>query len=95
MIKRFLTWYYSRKIRKNEKKLVSLKDEKKKILDNVMETETYKVAKKILDKFGNDAMKKPLPITASESTPVANKPTEIVPSTIRPSQTGIYINRRL
>ncbi|XP_018575350.1 endoplasmic reticulum junction formation protein lunapark-A [Anoplophora glabripennis] len=80
VIKRFLTWYYSRKIKKNEKKLVSLKDEKKKILDNVMETETYKVAKKILDKFGNDMC---------VSTPVMNKPTAIVPSTARPFQTGL------
>lgn len=85
LIKRFLTWYYSRKIKKNEKKLVSLKDEKKKILDNVKETETYIVAKKILDKFGNDQLKKPR-ITLSESTPITSKTLSVVPSTIRPNQ---------
>ncbi|KAJ8924441.1 hypothetical protein NQ315_007238 [Exocentrus adspersus] len=89
VIKRVLTWYYSRKIRKNEKKLVSLKDEKKKMLDNVMETETYKVAKKILDKFG-DTAKKPLPLTTSESTPVARASGALVPSVARPSShTGL------
>ncbi|CAG9857946.1 unnamed protein product [Phyllotreta striolata] len=54
ILKKFLTWYYAKKLQRNEKKLVKLKEEKKKIIDNVMETETYKVAKKIIDKFGND-----------------------------------------
>lgn len=57
LIKKFLTWYYNRKIKKNEKKLITLKENKKKILENVMETETYKVAKSILDKFGNERKK--------------------------------------
>ena len=38
---------------KNEKKLELLKQRKLKILDEVMEKETYKVAKEILDKFGD------------------------------------------
>ncbi|KAJ8958773.1 hypothetical protein NQ314_006372 [Rhamnusium bicolor] len=88
-VKRILTWYYSRKIIKNEKKLVSLKDEKNKILDNVMETETYKVAKKILDKFGND--KKTSMVTLTESTPITNKSSALIPSipSTRPSQAGL------
>ncbi|CAH1970780.1 unnamed protein product [Acanthoscelides obtectus] len=75
-IKKILTWYYSRKLRKNEKKLIKLRDEKKKILDNVMETETYKVAKKILDKFGNDSLKKP--DINLQSTPISS-PSALVP----------------
>ncbi|KAF7283953.1 hypothetical protein GWI33_022778 [Rhynchophorus ferrugineus] len=71
LIKKFLTWYYNRKLIKNEKKLVTLKEKKKKILENVMETETYKVAKQILDKFGNE-QKKPIIATpfAQKSTPL-------------------------
>ncbi|XP_057655739.1 endoplasmic reticulum junction formation protein lunapark [Diorhabda carinulata] len=57
-IKKFLAWYYSRKLNRNEMKLVKLKEEKKKILENVMEKETYKVAKQILDKYGNDTSNK-------------------------------------
>ncbi|CAH0551812.1 unnamed protein product [Brassicogethes aeneus] len=57
-MKRILTWYYNRKIRKNQNKLVSLNEQKKKMIDNVMETETYKVAKLILDKFAQEPKKK-------------------------------------
>ncbi|ERL89581.1 hypothetical protein D910_06946, partial [Dendroctonus ponderosae] len=71
VIKKFLSWYYNRKIRRNERKLVSLKERKKKILENVMETETYKVAKDILDKFGNEP-KLPLPaLRFKDATPIA------------------------
>ena len=52
-LRRLLTWWYHRKIIKNEKKLELLKQRKLKILDEVMEKETYKVAKEILDKFGD------------------------------------------
>lgn len=61
-LRRFLTWYYHRKIVSNEKKLEELKKKKLKILDEVMETETYKVAKEILDKFGDKNQgSRPLP----------------------------------
>jgi len=63
-LRRLLTWWYHRKIIKNEKKLELLKKEKVKILDEVMEKETYKVAKEILDKFGDKSHlqgPKPLP----------------------------------
>lgn len=38
--------------------LSDLRAEKKKILDDVMEKETYKVAKEILEKFAPDQLKK-------------------------------------
>ena len=50
-LRRLLTWWYHRKIIRDEKKLQLLKERKVKILDEVMEKETYKVAKQILDKF--------------------------------------------
>ena len=37
-----------------------LKKQKAKILDEVMETETYKVAKELLDEFATDAEKRQL-----------------------------------
>jgi len=52
-LRRLLTWWYHRKIINNEKKLELLKQRKLKILDEVMEKETYKVAKEILDRFGD------------------------------------------
>ena len=51
-IKKFLTWWYHRKVKKDDMKLEQLKEKKTKILEEVMEKETYKVAKLILDKFG-------------------------------------------
>ncbi|XP_072396294.1 endoplasmic reticulum junction formation protein lunapark-B isoform X1 [Diabrotica undecimpunctata] len=70
IIKKFLAWYYAKKLQRNEKKLIKLREDKKKIIDNVMETETYKVAKKILDKFGNEA-KKPVPEVSTTTDLVA------------------------
>uniref|UniRef100_A0A6P7GXN5 Endoplasmic reticulum junction formation protein lunapark-B n=1 Tax=Diabrotica virgifera virgifera TaxID=50390 RepID=A0A6P7GXN5_DIAVI len=65
IIKKFLAWYYAIKLQRNEKKLVKLREDKKKIIDNVMETETYKVAKKILDKFGNETKKPVLEVSTT------------------------------
>ncbi|XP_050077752.1 endoplasmic reticulum junction formation protein lunapark-B [Anopheles maculipalpis] len=52
VLKRVLAWHYERKLRLNANKLKDLRTDKKKILENVMEKETYKVAVEILDKFG-------------------------------------------
>lgn len=52
--------------------MVTLKEKKKKILENVMETETYKVAKQILDKFG-DEQKKPIVTKSFTCTPKAGE----------------------
>lgn len=53
VVKRTMTWWYRRKLRKNEEKLDRLRDQKSKLLEEVMEKETYKVAKEILDKYGS------------------------------------------
>jgi len=53
-LRRLLTWWYHRKVRRDDMKLEQLKEKKTKILDEVMEKETYKVAKQILDKFGQN-----------------------------------------
>ncbi|XP_025424552.1 endoplasmic reticulum junction formation protein lunapark isoform X2 [Sipha flava] len=48
---KLIVWYYNRKIVTYRKTLLELQKEKKKILDEVMEKETFKVAKEILEKY--------------------------------------------
>lgn len=57
--KRTLMWYYNRKISKKQSILLKLREEKKKTLDIVMEKETYKVAKGILEKYAPEQIQKP------------------------------------
>lgn len=68
IIKTSLTWWFNRKTLSNRSKLVSLRAEKKKILEKVMETETYKVARDILDKFAPDQLQK-TSVFGIDSTP--------------------------
>lgn len=66
LTKKMVTWYYKRKISHNQDKLVTMQAEKKKILDEVKETETYKKAKEILLKYAPDQLK---------MTPLSPQPT--------------------
>lgn len=86
LIKKFLTWYYNRKIGKNEKRLITLKEKKKEILEKVMETETYKVAKQILDKFGNESKK-----SVVLSTPIVEKSSSLVKASANPYESGLRL----
>ncbi|CAG4963891.1 unnamed protein product [Colias eurytheme] len=67
--------YYTWTLNKNRVKLTKMRDEKKKILEEVMNTETYKVAKEILDKYGTPEEQskalKPFTPTVTQSTPQA------------------------
>jgi hypothetical protein len=62
---RILRWHYTRRMQINAEKSVELRKRKQKILEEVMDTETYKVAKEILDKFGDKATPKPLELKPS------------------------------
>ena len=57
LTKKMVTWYYKRKLSENQEKLSTMHTEKRKILDEVTETETYKKAKEILLKFAPDQLK--------------------------------------
>jgi endoplasmic reticulum junction formation protein lunapark len=57
-LKRIITWYYARQLNSNETKLTQLKEEKKKLLDEVMDKETYKAAKEILEQFAPEQLRK-------------------------------------
>ena len=46
----------------NSEKSVELRKKKKKILEQVMDTETYKIAKEILDRFGDKPQNTPFEV---------------------------------
>jgi len=96
-LKRLLTWWYHRKIKKNEITSENLKKQKTKILDEIMETETYKVAKELLDEFASDQEKRALNVTKSPA-PAAlskNKTFMETPKGSTPNPSGMEIRRRL
>nr|CAD7453000.1 unnamed protein product [Timema tahoe] len=64
-LRRLLKWYYHRKLLHNHDKLSDMRNQKKKLLEEVMEKETYKVAKQILEKFAPDQLRKTQVIPAS------------------------------
>uniref|UniRef100_UPI0037E85B68 endoplasmic reticulum junction formation protein lunapark-A isoform X2 n=1 Tax=Semicossyphus pulcher TaxID=241346 RepID=UPI0037E85B68 len=66
LLRKLLIIVFSRRTEKNNEKLEDLKAQKRKILEEVMETETYKNAKMILERFDPDSKKK----IELESTPV-------------------------
>ncbi|CAG6016442.1 unnamed protein product [Menidia menidia] len=68
-IRKLLIFLFSKRTERNSDKLEDLKAAKKKILEEVMETETYKNAKLILERFDPDAKRK----AELESTPVRSQ----------------------
>ncbi|XP_041858220.1 endoplasmic reticulum junction formation protein lunapark-A isoform X3 [Melanotaenia boesemani] len=58
LLRKLLVIIFSRRTEKNNEKLEDLKAQKGKILEEVMETETYKTAKMILERFDPDSKKK-------------------------------------
>lgn len=58
LLRKFLVFLFSRRTERNNEKLEELKEQKRKILEEVMETETYKNAKMILERFDPDSKKK-------------------------------------
>lgn len=66
LLRKILIIIFSRRTEKNNEKSEDLKAHKRKILEEVMETETYKNAKMILERFDPDSKRK----IELESTPV-------------------------
>ncbi|XP_066542523.1 endoplasmic reticulum junction formation protein lunapark-A isoform X2 [Hoplias malabaricus] len=66
LLRKLLIALYSKRTERNDEKLEDLKAEKKRILEQVMETETYKTAKLILERFDPDSKRK----IELEATPV-------------------------
>ncbi|XP_034242393.1 endoplasmic reticulum junction formation protein lunapark-A [Thrips palmi] len=98
-LKRIVTFYYSRKITKNEQKLSDLRADKKQILEDVMDKETYKVARTILEKFAPEQLRskgmeqhltpmKPNQVKGPQNSAV--RPTPLQSSTpVRPVPPGV------
>ncbi|KAK2726257.1 endoplasmic reticulum junction formation protein lunapark-B-like [Artemia franciscana] len=59
---RGLGWHYRRNIRINDSRLKELREKKQKILEHIMETETYKVAREILEVFAPEQLSKHTPL---------------------------------
>ncbi|KAF6016980.1 hypothetical protein EB796_024723 [Bugula neritina] len=57
-VKSFLHWYFVKRISENDLKLADLKEEKNKIIEDVMENETYKKATEILEKYAPNRLHK-------------------------------------
>ncbi|XP_043590817.1 endoplasmic reticulum junction formation protein lunapark-A-like [Bombus pyrosoma] len=92
LTKKMVTWYYKCKISKNQDRLSSMQSEKKKILDEVTETETYKKAKEILLKFAPDQLRMtPLSpqttfkVSSSTETPKQSSTPQHIISPVSPS----------
>ncbi|KAI1898151.1 hypothetical protein AGOR_G00069400 [Albula goreensis] len=65
-LRKLLIAVFSKRTERNNEKLEDLKSQKRKILEEVMETETYKNAKMILERFDPESKKK---VQELESTP--------------------------
>ncbi|MBN3277548.1 LNP protein, partial [Polyodon spathula] len=72
-LRKLLIWMFSKRTERNNEKLEELKAQKKKILEEVMEKETYKTAKLILERFDPDSKKKN-EIAAVAGPPVTPRP---------------------
>lgn len=91
LLRSCISWYYNWSLEANRSKLVTLLKEKKKILEEVKNTETYKVATEILEKFGSpEPVRRPFRPTINvpgnaPSTPTPSYPT---PGQLRQRQLG-------
>lgn len=91
-----ISWYYNWSLNKNRIQLSKMREEKKKILEEVMNTETYKVAKEILDKYGSpeEQSKALKPFVPSQNVP-GNKPGINITPTSPPATPGQLRQRQL
>lgn len=94
LTKKMVSWYYNRKITHNREKLSTMLGEKKKILKEVTETETYKKAKEILLKFAPDELNMtPLTPKLLASTETPRRP--VLPSVTSPPPPSGELRRRI
>lgn len=91
LIKKGLAWYFERKVIINTNELKELRAEKKKILEKVMDKETYKVAVDILNKFGEKSVKMQNQALSGLSPMKAPQPMQMTPkgpTQMRPAQSA-------
>ncbi|XP_056290552.1 endoplasmic reticulum junction formation protein lunapark-A isoform X3 [Pseudoliparis swirei] len=93
LLRKILIIICSRRTEKNNDKSEDLKEQKRKILEEVMETETYKNAKLILERFDPDSKRK----NELESTPVGPQMTpkpgqELRQRNVNPKTPSVVVN---
>ncbi|XP_062127564.1 endoplasmic reticulum junction formation protein lunapark-B [Drosophila sulfurigaster albostrigata] len=77
-LRQMFTWYFQRKLNKNGDKLKQLKEKKSKILEQVMDKETYKVAVNLLERFGDKQQNRMLgTVRSAASSTSLNKTTAL------------------
>ncbi|XP_047107330.1 endoplasmic reticulum junction formation protein lunapark-B-like isoform X2 [Schistocerca piceifrons] len=84
LLRRGIVWYFKRQITNSETKLAQMEKQKQDILEEVMDKETYKTAKQILERFAPKkelAVVSPLPAKTSASN---QKVDNISPSSSAP-----------
>lgn len=89
LIKKVLAWYFERKVISNTNELKELRAEKKKILEKVMDKETYKVAVDILNKFGDKSHKMQTQTLSGLSPMKAPQPMMVTPKGPAPMRTSL------
>ncbi|MEQ2311940.1 hypothetical protein AMECASPLE_025785, partial [Ameca splendens] len=93
LLRKALVIIFSRRTERNNENLEDLKEQKRKILEEVMETETYKNAKMILERFDPESKKK----DELESTPVGPQLTpkpgqELRHRSVTPKSSPVVLN---
>ncbi|CAG5119008.1 unnamed protein product [Candidula unifasciata] len=83
-IKKLLHWYFVKRISSNDLALQQLRERKKQILEDVVETETYKRAREILEKFDPGRLRK-LERTVRTAVPVARAASSVTPRMSNPA----------
>ncbi|XP_029968640.1 endoplasmic reticulum junction formation protein lunapark-A isoform X2 [Salarias fasciatus] len=73
LLRKLLVFIFSRRTEKNNEKLEDLKAQKRKILEEVMETETYKNAKMILERFDPDSRRR-IELESNQGPQMSPKP---------------------
>ncbi|CAG0908389.1 unnamed protein product, partial [Cyprideis torosa] len=58
LLKRVTEWYYNHKLSRQMDRLTELQTEKRKLIEEVMDKETYKKAKEILEKYAPQQLRK-------------------------------------
>ncbi|CAH3140276.1 unnamed protein product [Porites lobata] len=74
LLKRVLHYVFVSRMSKNARRLEELKDKKRQVLEEVMEKETYKAAKDLLDKY--DPNSEIVKVEKKEVTPLSPMPAE-------------------
>ncbi|XP_077563152.1 zinc-ribbon metal-binding protein lunapark isoform X2 [Haemaphysalis longicornis] len=79
LAKKLLQWYFRRKIERKNEELADLIKQKRSVLDNVMETETYKIAKEILEKYDPETLRKSVKLEEKTVRPLSGTEPGLVP----------------